>query len=101
VHPQFTRFMAVLSEKRENYVVVPQLVPQLGGEVMKKLIVLGVTRQGKLFFWPLKVEAERGLDEWSKSALIAMETAKTTWTKMKSNMDAQCYEAFTAKGDGR
>jgi hypothetical protein len=99
VHPQFTWFMAVLSENRENYVVVPQLVPQLGGEVVKKLVVPGVTRQGKLFFWPLKVEAERGLDEWSKSALIAMETAKTKWTKMKSNMDAGYYEVFTAKGN--
>lgn len=99
VHPQFTRFMAVLSEKKENYVVTPKLLPELGGEAMKKMVVLGVTRQGMPFFWPLKIEAERGLDEWSKSALIAMETAKTKWTKMKSNLDAQCYEAFTAKGN--
>ena len=28
-----------------------------------------------------------------------METAKTKWTKMKSNLDTQCYEAFTAKGE--
>jgi hypothetical protein len=45
VHPEFTRFLALLSE-RENYVVVPQLAPQLGGEVVKKLVVPGVTRQG-------------------------------------------------------
>lgn len=99
VHPEFTRFMAVMSEKRENYVVDPKLLPELGREAIKKMVVLGVTRQGMPFFWPLKVEAERGLDEWSKSALIAMETAKTKWTKMKSNLDAQCYEAFTAKGN--
>lgn len=99
VHPQFTRFMAVLGEKKENYVVDPKLLPELGGEAMKKMVVLGVTRQGMPFFWPLKIEAERGLDEWSKSALIAMEVAKTKWTKMKSNLDAQCYEAFTAKGN--
>jgi hypothetical protein len=28
-----------------------------------------------------------------------METAKTKWTKMKSNMDAGYYEVFTAKGN--
>jgi hypothetical protein len=65
VHPQFTWFMAVLSEKKENYVVDPKLLPELGGEAMKKMVVLGVTRQGMPFFWPLKIEAERGLDEWS------------------------------------
>jgi hypothetical protein len=99
VHPEFMRYMAVISEKKENYVVDPKLMSQLGGEVTKKMIVLGVTRQGKLFFWPLKIEAERGLDEWSKSALVAMEIAKTKWTKMKSNVDAGYYEAFTAKGN--
>jgi hypothetical protein len=99
VHPEFTRFMAVLTEQKENYVVAPKLMPQLGGEAVKKMVVLGVTRQGKLFFWPLKIEAERGLDEWSKTALVAMETAKTKWTKMKSNMDVGYYEVFTAKGN--
>lgn len=99
VHPEFMRYMAVISEKKENYVVDPKLMAQLGGEVMKKMIVLGVTRQGKLFFWPLKVEAERGLDEWSKSALVGMETAKTKWTKLKSNLDAGYYEVFAAKGN--
>jgi hypothetical protein len=34
-----------------------------------------------------------------QSAIIGMETAKTKWTKMKSNLDTQCYEAFTAKGN--
>jgi hypothetical protein len=28
-----------------------------------------------------------------------METAKTKWTKMKSNMDVGYYEVFTAKGN--
>jgi hypothetical protein len=99
IHPHFTRFMAVLSEKKENYVIVPKLVPELGSEVKKKLIVPGITRQGKLFFWPLKVEAEKGLDDWSKSALIGMETAKGKWTKLTSNMDGGYYEVFTAKGN--
>jgi hypothetical protein len=99
VHPKFTKFMAIITEKRENYVVHPRLMSQLGSEVTKKMIVLGVTRQGKLFFWPLKVEAERGLDEWSKSALVGMETAKGKWTKLKSNLEANYYEVFTAKGN--
>jgi hypothetical protein len=99
VNPGFMRYVAIISEKKDNYVVDPKLMSQLGGEVTKKLIVLGVTRQGKLFFWPLKVEADRGLDEWSKSAVVAMETAKSKWTKLKSNMDANYYDVFTAKGD--
>jgi hypothetical protein len=90
--------MVVISEKKENYVVAPNLLPQLCGDGVKKLIVLCITKQGVRFFWPLKFEAPRGLDEWSKSALVAMDTAETKWTKMKSNLDTRCYEAFTAKG---
>jgi hypothetical protein len=72
IHPEFQRYMAILEVKgdKEFYIVAPKLLPQLSGEATPKLLVLGVTRQGKFFFWPLKVEADRGLDEWSKSALM-------------------------------
>jgi hypothetical protein len=101
VHPDFERYMAILEVKsdKEFYIVDPKLLPQLSSEATPKLLVLGVSRQGKFFFWPLKVEADRGLDEWSKSAVMAMWAARKNWTKMKSNMDVGHYETFTAKGD--
>lgn len=90
-------YLVRLKERNENYIVSPDLWEQLLMEPTFKpyRIVVGVTRQGTPFLWPLKLPGPDGkLDDWSQAALEIAEISKTHWTRMISNMEAGSYEAF-------
>jgi hypothetical protein len=99
VHPapayQLTTNVIDLKEDRETYLVDPSLWSDLAGEstfVPRKLVTCS-TRQGVTFMWSLRVPGSDGkLDNWSSSALEAVERASRRWIRMGSNMSLGAYE---------
>jgi hypothetical protein len=84
---------------RGFYLVEPALWPHLATEPGFKLyrLCLCVTRQGEPFLWPAKLPGADGrLDEWSLSALEAVEEAKSVWIRLLANLNAGCYDRLQA-----
>ena len=89
-----------LKEDRETYLVAPDMWNELPGEVVPKIFLTGMTRQGVLFLWPIRLPGPDGRhDDWNRSALEAAELAKTKWVKVISNMSLGGYEVFEATGE--
>ncbi len=91
-----------LKEDREVYLVAQTLWPDLSAEPMfkPKLLVLAMNRQGGLFIWELNLPRPDGrADEWSRSALEALDMATRQWVRVVANMPLGCYEVYTASGE--
>lgn len=104
VHPadnyQFSTAVIEIKEDRETFLVTPELWPELPGEIIAKLFLTGMTRQGVLFLWPIRLPNPDGrYDNWNRSALEAAELAKKKWVKVVSNMSLGGYEVFEATGE--
>ena len=86
--------MIDLKEDREDFLVRPELVPELVGEVVYKTIVTAINRQGVVFLWPIRLPGpdERRRDNWARSAREAAEFAMGQWVRIKSNMSLGAYE---------
>ena len=100
--PDYQLQIAVIELKEENefYLVHPSILPEISEEYKLKLLVVGVTRQGVLFVWPLGLPGPDGKDNpWHRSAREAAEHAETAWIKMVSNRELGAYEIFEAKGN--
>jgi hypothetical protein len=94
---QLTAAIIELKEEREVYVVVPSMAKELIGEFSAATLFTGITRQGVLFLWPVKLPGPDGKQNpWHQSAAEAVERAMTRWIRMKSNMHLGAYEIFEA-----
>jgi hypothetical protein len=49
--------MIDLKEDREDFLVLPELLPELAGEVVFKRIYTAINRQGVVFLWPIRLAA--------------------------------------------
>lgn len=101
VHPSESHRLPVglllLEESGETYAVTPELVDQLGSDVVVRCLVLVINRQNVLSLWPLAMPDEDGhLHEWGRSALLAADAAKSRWVKMRSNRSLGAYEVEEA-----
>jgi hypothetical protein len=86
-----------LKNDREEYIVVRELVPELSSELVYKQLCLAITRQGVLFFLPLRLPGPDGKDmEWWRSLREHAERAKTNWIRVVANRDLGAYEAMQA-----
>jgi hypothetical protein len=82
-----------LKDDREDFLVVPALVPELLGEVIYKTIYTAINRQGIVFLWGVRLSSpDDRKNEWHKSAREAAELAMTEWVRVKSNMSLGAYE---------
>jgi hypothetical protein len=85
---------------RENYLVEPSLWADLLGELHPVCLFCAVTRQGSVFFWPVKLPGADGRsNSWNESALSAATLAESKWVKVSANMAAGMYDVFEAKGE--
>ena len=99
--PEYRLETAVLElkEERETYLVARELWPQLAGEVVPKVLLTAVSRQGVIFLWPIRLPDSDGrLDEWSRSALEAASRAESHWVKLVGNRSLGAYEVYDATG---
>ena len=89
-----------LKEDHETYLVEPNLWSEMPSELAPKALFTTINRQGVLTLWPVRLPGEDGRhDEWSRSALEAVEIAKTRWIRIVANMALQAYEVFEATGN--
>lgn len=88
-----------VKEDRESFLVEPSLWSELAGEIVPKVLVTSVTRQGVLFLWPIRLPGEDGkLDDWNRSAFDAADLAAKQWVRVSANMNLGAYEIFEATG---
>lgn len=96
-HPEMRTTVAIveIKEDREVFLVDPEIMPMLAGDVAVKTLVLAVTRQGNPFVWPLTPHSpEARPSAWNESALAAEKIAQKSWVRMASNMGAGEYDVF-------
>ena len=96
---QISTAVIEMKEDRETFLVAPELWNELPGEIVPKIFLTGMTRQGVLFLWPIRLpNADGRHDNWNRSALEAAELAKKKWIKVVSNMSLGGYEVYEATG---
>jgi hypothetical protein len=92
--------MIELKDDREDYLVLPHLVPQLPGEIVFKTIFTAINRQGVVSLWPVRLPSpDDKPNAWWQSAREAAELAMTKWVRMRANMSLGAYDLFTAESD--
>jgi len=86
--------------RKENYIVLPGIAPDIEAEIMRKTLHLAINRRGDLFLLPLKMPGPDGrTDRWQESMGQAIEMAETAWVRVKGNMGMSCYDIFQANGN--
>src|SRR5262249_32698870 len=91
--------MIDLKEDREEYIVLPSILPEVTGEVVYKTVFTAVNRQGVVFLWPVRLPApDDRKTEWHRSAREGAELAMTQWVRLKANMDLGAYGIVPAEG---
>ncbi len=104
VHPNdnFAFQAGILEIKDENeiFIVDKNLLHELPGEIVPKILVTTINRQGTLSLWPIKLPDNDGrIDQWNHSAMDAASRAKKQWIRMAANRNLGAYEIFVATGD--
>jgi hypothetical protein len=90
--------MIDLKDDREEYLVHQTIMPELTGEFVYKTVFTAVNRQGVVFLWPVRIQADdERKTEWPLSARKAAELAMTKWVRMKANMSLGAYEITVAE----
>jgi hypothetical protein len=89
--------MIDLKEDREDYLVRPEILPELTAEVVYKTLFTAINRQGVVFLWPIRLSTpdDRKI-EWWRSQREAAEKAMGTWLRIKANMSLGAYEMTVA-----
>jgi hypothetical protein len=92
--------MIDLKDDREDFLVRPELLPDLTGEVVYKTIFTAINRQGVVFLWPVRLPApDDRRNDWARSAREAAEMAMSRWLRMKSNRSLGAYEITVAESE--
>jgi hypothetical protein len=102
--PEYSLQTAVieLKEDREIYLVEKSLWPELATEVTFKAkhLVLAINRQGVVFLWEVNMpRADGRADEWTRTALEAVELGRKNWVRVTANMPLGAYEVCAATGN--
>ena len=107
VHPDAgyrlqTAVIELKDERSEVYLVEKSLWPELAAETLfkPKILATAVNRQGVAFLWEVNLPRSDGrADEWSRTALEALDMAGKQWVRVVANMSLGGYEVFTATGE--
>jgi hypothetical protein len=98
--PEYRQLAALveLDEDRENYLVLPALVRELGeSEYVYATLHLYVTRHGTVGIWPLKVPNSNGRQNlWHTTAIAAAEEAKKKWIRVVPNQVSKSNDVLVA-----
>ena len=97
---QYSTWVLELKETREYYLIDPDLWQVLPGEIVPKVFLTTINKQGVLTLWPIRLPGEDGqLDPWNVSAMEAASLAQAQWVRVAANMSLGGYETFIATGD--
>lgn len=82
-----------LKEDRENFLVAPSLLEELQGEWVPKVLVACQTRQGALFFWPIRLPGPDGkIDTWNEAAMRIASEYGGHWIRLMANKEVGAYD---------
>jgi hypothetical protein len=103
VHPDpafaLATFVIELKEEQEVYLVLPSLWQALQGEPTFTALTLhlAVTRQGKLFLWPVRrpLDPSQEPTRWMRPTLEAISCATSKWTRISWNQDTRQHDVST------
>jgi hypothetical protein len=104
VHPgeDYRMQLALIELKRESiwYLVHPAVATKLMGEVDFCTLFTGITRQGDVFLWPVRLpDAEGRYPSWDRSRWVAAEHAQHAWIRVIWNKGIMAYEILEARMD--
>ena len=87
-------------ENNEVYVATQKVMADLAYyEIGRKAtLALGITRQGHVFLWPLRI-SDGKTDAWLQTERKAADKAKHVWLRCVSDMSLGGYVQFIAEGD--
>jgi hypothetical protein len=89
-----------LKDDSDCFLVMPDLLHEVGQEVRPKLLYTAISRDGNPFLWPVNLPGEDGrLDTWSQSAHAAAQIAEKSWIRLVSNRSFGAYEVMQAAGN--
>src|SRR5262252_858876 len=91
-----------LKEPDESYLVIPELCSILRSETTLRptLLVTSITRQGKLFIWPLPLPDTTGrINSWTASGLEAADAARHRWIRVQPDLQMKGYSLIVAEDD--
>ena len=94
-------YVIELKEDSETYLVEPSLWQELASEstFSPRALFTAMNRQGVLFLWPIRLPGQDGrLDDWSRSAMEAVQHAQEKWIRVQANMSLGAYEIYEAAG---
>jgi hypothetical protein len=92
--------MIDLKDDREDFLVRPELLPELASEVVYKAIFTAINRQGVVSLWPIRLPApDDRKSDWVRSAREAAEMAMGRWIRLKANMNLGAYDITVATGE--
>jgi hypothetical protein len=92
--------MIDLKDDREDFLVRPEILPELVGEVVYETIFTAINRQGVVFLWPVNLPSpDDRKSAWPRSAREAAEMAMHKWLRVQSNMSLGAYEIKLAIGE--
>jgi hypothetical protein len=98
-----TAWVIELKDEQETYLVLPPLWPALMGEATfkPKTFYLSVTRQGKLFLWPVRVPVDdtKEPDRWMRVPLEAVRLAREKWTRITWNEQTRQHDLATIEAE--
>ena len=87
--------MIDLKDDREDFLVRPELLPELAGEVVYKTIFTTINRQGVCFLWPIRLPApDDRKSDWARSAREAARHIRaqiaSPWRPGRGRHDTSC-----------
>jgi hypothetical protein len=86
-------------KRDELYVVSPHLLPLVGNETVPMMFVPTITTLGVFCLCPVRLPGPEGrLDDWGRSAMMAMEQAKSKWTRLVANRALNAYDVLEPVG---
>ena len=89
-----------LKEDRELYLVSPNCWEGLSGEIVPTELFTGISRQGVVFIWPVRLPGEDGRhNEWHRTAAEAAQRAMEEWVRVVANQNLGAYEVHFAGGE--
>jgi hypothetical protein len=99
IHPDaaFRLSVGVLEdrENRRTYVVTPQILPEVVGDLIPKMLVAYATKQSTVALWPIRLPDESGrLDTYNESALTIVREHAGRWVRVLANQQNRAYDVL-------
>lgn len=86
-----------LKTKGETYLVARPLWTELGPEIQRIMLFTGITRQQRLFIWPIILPGPDGKHhEAHQVQLSTAQAAMGTWMRLAWNAETRSYDVFKA-----